>query len=1057
MNAVDDQSPWLGLASFTEETRSYFHGREEEVAELGRRVQRKLLTVLFGQSGLGKTSILRAGLVPRLRPGGYCPVYVRIDYAPESPPPAEQIKQAIFRATGAEGGRWTQPGSSVAGESLWEFLHHRDDLLKDEGGNTVVPLLIFDQFEEIFTIAQSDSTVRERATEFLSELADLVENRPPKELEARLETDDSLIARFDFSRADYRILISLREDYLAHLEGVKASMPSITQNRMRIARMTGDQALAAVTRPGGKLVTQEVAESIVRFVAGGAELRNAEVEPALLSLICRELNNARISQDRNEITADLLAGSHDTILLEFYERALADQPLALRHFIEDAMLTESGYRESLAEERVVNAFVAAGAAPDALATLVNRRLLRVEERLDARRVELTHDVLCAVVKASRDVRHERETRDAAQRQLAEQKAREESTRAALQRARKVAAGCAVLAVVAVAGGVFGWFSMKRAQDAEAKALATRQVAETSRGEAEKLVVYLLDDFFQELEPVGRLDIVGDLSKRALAYYAGLPPELRSPESERNRALALVRYAHVLRYQANPVEATKLFKEANTVLEKLRANGDQSEFTAIGLALGYTGLTRALDMTGSTPEAEKMASRSTELLAPLAQAPNPSVRLRLVYGNSLNFLGYSQLRQANEEGALKTLDLARATYRSIDGLKLTNLAAAAGFAESSAWLTEALVARGRAQDAGRVADEALKVAQDVLDKRPGHMPALRAHGLLATSLGRIAAEDLRIGRGIQLATPAIGDWETFLKLDPSNFYAWNNLAATHAALASANDALGRGDEARAHVRKVIELAKRFPALNGFRFAVGRQAVLDAELGIKLPAGTVPDYRRMSELAAAALPEGSFAWFLTRGLAGYFDRQVALARGQFQEALVGAKTLLDGATSKPTGDGQRRVLARGLSSAEFDAAYASFMLKDYVGSEAHARRSLELQAKVTGLALDDQVTVNGGNVMLAMAMARNGKAAEAARLLEPALKFFRDLQARGSDDQYQRFGLAQGLYAMALADPPHAPALLAEANSTLDRLTGDFPRRWSVQLQRRMIAEEMKGSR
>ena len=68
--AVDAEHPWLGLASFSEETRGYFYGREEEVAELCRRVQRKQLTILFGQSGLGKTSILRAGIVPRLRPEG---------------------------------------------------------------------------------------------------------------------------------------------------------------------------------------------------------------------------------------------------------------------------------------------------------------------------------------------------------------------------------------------------------------------------------------------------------------------------------------------------------------------------------------------------------------------------------------------------------------------------------------------------------------------------------------------------------------------------------------------------------------------------------------------------------------------------------------------------------------------------------------------------------------------------------------------------------------------------------------------------------------------------
>ena len=122
------------------------------------------------------------------------------------------------------------------------------------------------------------------------------------------------------------MLIALREDYLAPLEGLKAAMPSITQNRLRLAPMTGAQAMTAVMRPGKGLVSEEVAAAIVRFVAGGAELANAEVEPSLLSLICRELNDARIAQDRAEISLDLLAGSHATILSNFYERALADQP-----------------------------------------------------------------------------------------------------------------------------------------------------------------------------------------------------------------------------------------------------------------------------------------------------------------------------------------------------------------------------------------------------------------------------------------------------------------------------------------------------------------------------------------------------------------------------------------------------------------------------------------------------------------------------------------------------------------------------------------------------------
>ncbi|HVN33737.1 MAG TPA: tetratricopeptide repeat protein, partial [Casimicrobiaceae bacterium] len=724
---MDPQHPWLGLASFTEETRSYFYGREDEVAELARRVQRKLLTILFGQSGLGKTSILRAGIVPKLRPEGYCPVYVRLDYSRDTPEPSDQIKQAIFRATEASG-TWTQPGVAVAGESLWEFLHHRDDVLRDASGKTLIPLLIFDQFEEIFTLAQSDDFGRRRAAQFMEDLADLVENRAPKALEARMESDESVVERFDFTREDYRILIALREDYLAHLESVKAIMPSITQNRMRLARMTGEQALAAVVKPGGKLVSEEVAEAIVRFIAGGSELRNAEVEPSLLSLICRELNNARVAQGRSEISADLLAGSRDTILTEFYERAVGDQPPGVRKFIEDEMLTESGFRESLAEERVRKAFGAVGAPPDTLAKLVDRRLLRIEERLDVRRVELTHDVLCGVVKASRDLRLERDARDEAERKLAAQRERERATRKALIRARQIAVGCGVLAIVAVAGAIFGYVSTKRAQLAEAKAQQTRQLAEAARGEAEKLIVYLLDDFYLELEPVGRLDIVSELAKRALNYYEALPAELRTAETSRNRALALVRYGYVLRYQSRLDESEKALSEAVSVLEKLRGEGDRSEPTAIGLALGLTAQARVLDSRNKRVEALELAQQAVKVAQPIATDAKASVAARRAYGSSLLYLGYSQQANNNDEKAVDTLEAARAVYRGIDDLKLDDLPSAVAYAEASAWEVQALRSLGRLDDTRRVAAEAARVAGQVLERRPGHMGALRSRTL-----------------------------------------------------------------------------------------------------------------------------------------------------------------------------------------------------------------------------------------------------------------------------------------------------------------------------------------
>ena len=98
-------------------------------------------------------------------------------------------------------------------------------MLRDEAGATLIPLLIFDQFEEIFTLAQSDEFGRARAARFVAELADLVENRPPKAFEAKLDEDESAAERFDFARSDYRVLIALREDYLAPLEGLKKQIP----------------------------------------------------------------------------------------------------------------------------------------------------------------------------------------------------------------------------------------------------------------------------------------------------------------------------------------------------------------------------------------------------------------------------------------------------------------------------------------------------------------------------------------------------------------------------------------------------------------------------------------------------------------------------------------------------------------------------------------------------------------------------------------------------------------------------------------------------------------
>ena len=1071
---VDAEHPWLGLASFSEETQRYFYGREDEVAELARRVQRKTLTLLFGQSGLGKTSILRAGIVPRLRGHGYCPVYVRIDYAASAPSPAEQIKGAIFRATGASG-EWTRPGVAAAGESLWEFLHHRGDVLRDAAGKPLIPLLIFDQFEEIFTLAQSDDAGRARAAEFLDELADLVENRAPKALEAAIDADDALAERFDFERSDYRVLIGLREDYLAQLESVKSTMPSVTQNRMRLARMTGEQALAAVTKPGGKLVTEEVAEAIVRFVAGGSELRNAEVEPSLLSLICRELNNARVAQGASEISAGLLAGSRDTILTEFYERALADQPAEVRRFIEDELLTESGFRESIAEERVRRAFDAAG-APQALATLVDRRLLRIEERLDLRRVELTHDVLCGVVGASRNLRHEREARDEAEHRLAEQKAREVATHKALVRARQVAAVCIVLSVVAIGSAVFGYASMKRAQRAEAAAKETRALADNARGQAEKLIVYLLDDFYRELEPIGRLDIVASLAKRAVDYYAELPPALHTPETDRNRALALVRYGGALRNQSKLGEAKKALADAVATLTRLRAQGDTSEETAIGLGLGLMSQARVASSGLQLPEELKLAQQAVGVLDPLMKVPSPSIAVRRAYGLAATFLGFAQQATGENEQAVATLDKAREANRSIANLELTDVPAAVAYAEASSWQAGALGNLGQLDRLRVVAQEGLEVSDKVLAVQPGNMSARRAQALTFDNLVSAEVTEMHFRKALEWAKRDVAGWQAMTELDPTNQISWNNLVNAYMQASGVRFGLGDVDGARDALRSALGVAAhvREAAILGqvLALASGYLVQEEADSGnVKAAEAALAQNRRYTETATSAQPAGSFGRAYLPEFLGQLGYPGSLALGVGYAALAIPYAAGDFATIHTMAlasagrlealvapvAGAKEARDRSLEQAWRTAAEASWWQHDYTSAGREIAKALDARGRVPLRSVSDRRDLNILVTLQAWIAAGAGDRARAQAIIAPVLAFERGLfERKDNEDLTQRIEYVQALYGFALADPAKGRAALAEAIRVLDALPAPMRALKSVGRLRGVIADGTRAA-
>ncbi len=420
---IDAERPWPGLLPFGEDSRMFFHGREAETDELFRLIEREPLTVLFGQSGLGKSSLLNAGVFPNLRRAGYLPVYLRLSLDAQAPALIEQVWQALSAACQ---NHEVTASAALPGDGFWQYLHRPGTKFLNPRGRPVVPVLAFDQFEEIFTLGRQTPEQTAQTQLLLQQLGELIENRLPPALERELTVHPELLDQFDLLSQNIKIVFTFREDYLADFESLKTAIRPIMQNRMRLTPMRGDRAAAAIEQAGGGLLSTPVAARIVRFVGGaarsGEQLEELAVEPALLSLVCRELNEQRIARGQAEISADLIQGENtQQIIAQFYNQGFSGLDVRVRYFVEDRLLTPAGFRDSCALD---NALAEPGVSETAIQTLVDRRILRREERGGLVRIELIHDVLALVAKESRDTRHEASALESARQLLAKHRRRQ---------------------------------------------------------------------------------------------------------------------------------------------------------------------------------------------------------------------------------------------------------------------------------------------------------------------------------------------------------------------------------------------------------------------------------------------------------------------------------------------------------------------------------------------------------------------------------------------------------------------------------------------------------
>lgn len=227
-NNVPIKNPWKGLRTYSEGETIY--GRSNEIQMLSLLILQSHQTVVYGRSGIGKSSIMNAGIFPLLREKGLFPVSIRFEHNVKTTY-LQQIKNAIKREIGRNDQVITaiEVVSESGLETLWEFFHRTE--YQDSEGNVLKPLIFFDQFEEIFTLEND----KDKVSSFFSELADLINNVMPDSLLDGKNSDQGngkepasesigldlgldLVDDMTYSyyiNQEYHLVFTIREDYLS--------------------------------------------------------------------------------------------------------------------------------------------------------------------------------------------------------------------------------------------------------------------------------------------------------------------------------------------------------------------------------------------------------------------------------------------------------------------------------------------------------------------------------------------------------------------------------------------------------------------------------------------------------------------------------------------------------------------------------------------------------------------------------------------------------------------------------------------------------------------------
>lgn len=377
------KNPWLGLLSYQDPNKTNsqykFCGRENAISSLFAMIDNNLLVTMYGKTGIGKTSVLNAGVFPLLRSRNYLPISIRLGKYESSQITsfAKCIVDEIESEISNIGGKISTKFPSFASENclsvefLWKYFLTSN--FQNSQEEDIYPVIALDQFEEIFISNPKESTL------LLKQIYALLDdNREIPEIEGYSDI------------TNFRFVFSIREDDLFYLEDCIDInyLSEMKQNRYRLCPLSDSEAHEVVML-GKELMDDGAEEEITIRITNLAKDENGHISTNLLSLVCSQL----FIQSDGKFTIDILNTFSQNPLESFYKDCMSQVSEKTRIYIETQMVDQD--RRKFVSKQEIKKNVSA----EDLNTLTSGeyRILQYITAGNTECVELIHDSIARTI------------------------------------------------------------------------------------------------------------------------------------------------------------------------------------------------------------------------------------------------------------------------------------------------------------------------------------------------------------------------------------------------------------------------------------------------------------------------------------------------------------------------------------------------------------------------------------------------------------------------------------------------------------------------------------